>query len=110
MKNSTRQRTAASTVQFFMKQTRLTKADGLRVAIVDLTANLMHLADARNLDWQDMERSAQEHFDAETGGRNVNCAKCGTPKPKRDMLASEGEGDETGKRFFYCSQPCLDKH
>jgi hypothetical protein len=38
-----------------------------------------------------------------------SCPKCGTPHTRTDF-EDEGEGDEAGRTFHYCSQRCLETH
>lgn len=40
----------------------------------------------------------------------VPCAKCGTQHPRRNSFTDEGEGDEAGRTFFYCSNDCRERH
>lgn len=63
-------------------------------------------------EWQSIERIG---VITTVENQNTNdpvegCAKCGTPRPRSQMLKDEGIGSEAGNNFYYCDQDCLDRH
>lgn len=64
---------AQAAVTTFMKQTGLKKEDGIQTAIMDLLADLNHLADRYGLDFAELAQNAALHYNAETSRL---CKKC----------------------------------
>ncbi len=40
----------------------------------------------------------------------LSCAKCGTVVAQSKVIVDEGEGEEAGNIFYYCSTNCRDHH
>jgi hypothetical protein len=39
-----------------------------------------------------------------------HCPKCGAIVMEQDAFVDHGEGEEAGRKFFYCSEACREKH
>jgi len=39
-----------------------------------------------------------------------SCPKCGTPVTREDAITEDGEDEEEGRTFYYCSQHCFETH
>lgn len=39
-----------------------------------------------------------------------SCPKCGTQVLRDNAFIDEGEGDESGRTFYYCSEYCRETH
>lgn len=77
-------------------------------------------------DYRDHEESRQGHIfihlvelDRFVSGRpwepedfllTESCPKCGRPTCKSEAFEDEGEGDEAGRTFYYCSEHCREAH
>ena len=51
----------------------------------------------------DTKREASDALKVHLGPK---ACKCGSVKPREQMLITEGTGAEYGREFFYCSQKC----
>jgi YHS domain-containing protein len=73
----------------------------------DLITDLLHLAAARGCDTIEIRRQAADHFHAET---IESCPKCGARIARENAHQDEGERDEAGRTFYYCSEECRESH
>ena len=105
-----------------------------QTAISDLIADLMHAADRFKVDPDAAIHKAQADYQIETyelcrcgagyapeetpercehcGGSMdlVSCAKCGARVLRSKSFDDEGEGEEAGRTFHYCSESCRESH
>lgn len=75
--------------------------------VTDAVIYLLHHAAAHGFDCDQILLSAKGHFDAE---RIESCPKCGTWVTRERAFLDEGEGDEEGRTFYYCSEHCRETH
>ena len=40
----------------------------------------------------------------------IGCAKCGTIVSQEKVIVDQGEDEENGNIFYYCSTDCRDRH
>ena len=103
-------------------------------AIADLIADLMHAADRFKVDPDHALIKARGDYEIETyetcrcgagyapeetpercehcGGSMdlVTCCKCGGRVLRTKAVMDEGEGEEAGREFAYCSENCREAH
>ena len=103
-------------------------------AAADIIADLMHVCDRMKVDSQNAVRHGEIHYTVETseecpcgaaydpestpefcqvckGSMDlVSCAKCGGRVLRESAIEDEGEGDEAGRTFHYCSEHCRETH
>lgn len=48
--------------------------------------------------------------DASVGFMIESCPKCGLKVTREDAFVDEGEGEEAGRTFYYCSERCRETH
>jgi hypothetical protein len=65
MNNAERAEKAFRTMLVFMQYTGLTRADGYETAITDLIADLQHLCDEQGIEFAEVLRVAEDHYQAE---------------------------------------------
>ncbi len=69
-KNRDRAEWANVGLEEFMAETGLMQIDGLDTIIGDFLADLMHLCNIEKLDWNEILRQAQAHYDYELTNPN----------------------------------------
>lgn len=72
-------------VKAFAKRTGLGTEDGMDTMISDLLADLMHLADLEELDWEDLVRRGDGHYQAEVEeyGKATRSPRAWSPRTRK---------------------------
>jgi hypothetical protein len=83
-------------------------------SVTDCIVNLLHFADTRGFDADQILLSAGNHYSAEAH-RAESCAKCGAVITLEDLEGEgcwedRGTGEEASTTFYYCSEHCLETH
>lgn len=85
-------------------------------ALGDLVCNLFHWGDRNGIPPDEMRNIIENRFEmyrqetAPLPDDFASCAKCGKVIAIADAITDEGEGEESGRTFTYCSTQCMETH